>query len=181
MKKRTLKLLSIIIVFLFVSSIHGVKAEVMDTSGFDLNQVDDTSASIIEEMKNADYVYDYVENAEEITFYIQEPTSSEGNNSDVVLKTYGLRAANNRAGVTKVVWQKGFLNFKLYLSASTKTRISQLSAGAATTYLSSFLGDSRVINVVAGALGTQIPRGKTYTYGSVYVFKNGTYKYSYYQ
>lgn len=181
MKKRVLKLVAILLIFLFVNSLQGVKAETTYTGNFDLNQVDETSASVIEEMKNADYVYDYVENSEEITFYIQESTLAEENNSDVVIKNYGLRSANNRAGVSKIVWQKGYLNFKLYLSAAMKTRISKMSVGAATTFLSSFLGNSRGMNVAAGSISTQLPTGKTYTYGSVYVFKNGTYKYSYYQ
>lgn len=155
-----------------------------DNNSFDLNSVDSQSSEIITELKESDEVIHYEESSESITFYIEEPILDESNsniNKNSQFNLYSTQSRAGKRGVTKIVWRKGFLNFNLYLSASTKSRISRMSNGAATAYLGHFLPGGIIVTVVVGALGAELPSPKNYSRGSVYVFRNASYRYSYYQ
>lgn len=155
-----------------------------DNNSFDLNSVDSQSSEIITELKESDEVIHYEESSESITFYIEEPILDESNsniNKNSQFNLYSTQSRTGNRGVTKIVWRKGVLNFNLYLSAGAKTTISKMSTGAATGFLGSFLPGKPVVGAVSGALGALLPSSKTYSRGSVYIFRNGSYRYSYYQ
>jgi hypothetical protein len=162
---------------------YTVNASAENDGNFDLNSVDNQSAEIIRKLKESDDVIYYEDSSETITFYIKEPELIEPDNvlEHVEQSNFPIvRSSTATTGVTKIVWHSGFLNFDLYLSANAKTNISKMTTGGATTYLASFLPGGIVVSVAAGALASLLP-SNTYSRGSVYVFRNGSYRYSYYQ
>lgn len=143
-----------------------VKAK--DSGSFDINSVDQQSAEIIQELKDSN----------PITYIIEE----EANNLYVCEGQLNEQIAtkNSRAGVTKIVWHSGFLNFDLYLSKDMKSVLSSMTVGGIIGYLVGFLPLETSGNVIAESLKRLLPNS-TNQYGSVYVFKNGSYRYNYHQ
>lgn len=181
MKKIILACILSLFMAIFPVSTATAFANSQDT--FDLNSVDSQSSEIIVELKESEEVIYYEETSESITFYIEEPILDQSNNileQKDYPKLYTAQSRAGTRGVTKIVWLKGYSNFNLYLSASAKTAISTMSVGAATGFLGSFIPGGHVVGTVVGTV-TSLLTGKVYSRGSVYVFRNGAYRYSYLQ